>query len=314
MSLSKLIVAGSNRFGGSAPLPPLLSVRSGIEPALLPAAVMNSTIIPDQLDMTRICPDPIPKRARDLFADMEALTARFSALAAGIGCLSIIDLARLKPLMDQDEEFRFLVSLLSSDEERRLAGFTYPKRRREWLGGRLAAKRGLSRTQATEPASACWYRDYSLLPDASGRPSLHDYPAQEPIPAVSISHSREYATALVVATGPCGIDIQQKSAQLVTVQERFATEEELVLLDRVDDLRTRLGILWTAKEAVKKCLLADQPTFFGRISLTEVAYQSEGAIWKVGCRVTGRDRCTATVRIAEFDDYLIACTAGEPYA
>jgi phosphopantetheinyl transferase len=216
--------------------------------------------------------------------------------------------------MESDEGLRALTTLLSPDEARLLRGFTYPKRRLEWLGGRLAAKHGLSGLLLTEPAPACRYRDLSLLPDASGRPVLHDFQPQGPIPAVSISHSRDYAAALVVATGDCGIDIQHKSAQLAKVQERFAAAEELALLHGIDDPHTRLGLLWTAKEAVKKCLLADQPTFFGRISLAGMTHQSEEAIWRAECRVTGPGECAVSVRIAAFGDYLIACTAGVGYA
>ncbi len=245
---------------------------------------------------------------------METLSARFSFLAAGIGCLSILDLTRLGPLMAAEEGLQALTTLLSPDEARLLSAFTYPKRRLEWLGGRLAAKHGLSRLLLTEPAPACQYRDLSLLPDSSGRPALHDFQPQGPTPAVSISHSRDYAAALVVASGDCGIDIQHKSAQLANVQERFAAAEELTVLQQIDDLNTRLGLLWTAKEAVKKCLLADQPTFFGRISLTGMTNQPGEAIWQADCRVTGPKGCAVSVRIAEFGDYLIACTTGVVYA
>jgi len=264
--------------------------------------------------MTRICPESIPETCRELFAGMETLSARFSVLAAGIGYLSILDLTRLGPLMTSDEGLRALTTLLSPDEARMLRGFAYPKRRLEWLGGRLAAKHGLSRLLLTEPTPACRYRDLSLLPDSSGRPVLHDFQTQGPIPAVSISHSREYAAALVVATGDCGIDIQHKSAQLAKVQERFASAEELALMQGIDDLNTRLGLLWTAKEAVKKCFLADQPTFFGRISLFGMTHQPGESIWRADCRVTDPKECAVCVRIAEFGDYLIACTAGVVYA
>lgn len=265
--------------------------------------------------MTRICPGLIPQDGQALFAAMDALTARFASLAPRGGHLALLDLARLHPLLEQETGLCFLTSLLSPAEACLWAGFTYPKRRAEWLGGRLAAKHCFSRLALSEQTAPSFYGDYSILPDAHGRPAL-DRPRCRGagVPAVSISHSRGYACALVAATGACGIDIQLTTAQLATVQERFASAEELAVLRLIPAPLTRLGLIWTAKEAVKKCQLADQPVFFGTISLTDIACEPKEAIWTACCQVTGPVRTTVVVRIAEFGDYLIACTLGEPYA
>ena len=264
--------------------------------------------------MTRICPEPIPKTCQGLFAHMDALAARFSSLAAANGHLTLLDLTRLRPLLEENEALRFLTTLLSPAEARLLAGFTYPKRRLEWLGGRLVAKHGLSRLAITHKMPPACYCEYSLLPDNHGRPSLAQPPDPNNVPAISISHSQGYAAALVATHGVCGIDIQQKSAQLARVQERFATKEELTLLHLVSAPLTRLGMIWTAKEAVKKCLLSDQPDFLGTISLTTISYEPKKAIWTARCQVQDRFGTFASVRIAEFGDYLIACTIGDRHA
>jgi len=265
--------------------------------------------------MTRICPGLIPQDCQGLFANMEALAARFASLAPESGHLSLLDLARLRPLLEQEAGLRFLTSLLSPAEARLFAGFTYPKRRLEWLGGRLAAKHCLGRLSPSAQTAQSFYCDYSFLPDAHGRPAL-DMPPNRgtTAPAISISHSRGYACALVAATRTCGIDIQLITEQLATVQERFASAEELDLLHQIPAPLTRLGLIWTAKEAVKKCRLSDQSTFFGTISLKEISYEPQEAIWTASCQVTGPTGPTASVRIAEFGDYLIACTAGDLYA
>jgi len=255
--------------------------------------------------MTRICPDQPAKTCQDLLAGMGVLAARFPSLAADIGPLSLLDLNHLQPLMASATTFQCLTALLSPEEALLLDGFAYSKRRLEWLGGRLAAKYGLSRLVPADSPTAPW-SDWSILPDPSGRPSL----GPGPMATVSISHSRGYAAALVTAAGSCGIDIQQKSPQLAKVQERFATSEELALAAGAGDLVTRLALIWTAKEAVKKCLLADQPTFFGRIRLIDLAPLGEQAL----CRVGGRDGITVAVRIADLGDYLIACTGGDSCA
>jgi 4'-phosphopantetheinyl transferase EntD len=265
--------------------------------------------------MTRICPGLIPQACQELFAEMDALSLRFSSLATHNGQVALLDLTQLRPLIEQGANRHFLTTLLSPAEARLFAGFKYPKRRLEWLGGRLAAKHCLCALDAAGQMTSAFYRDYALLPDAHGRPAL-DAPGVRgtAIPAISISHSRGYAAALVTATRTCGIDIQRITEQLANVQERFAAADELALLHQVPAPLTRLGMIWTAKEAVKKGLLSDQSTFFGTIRLTEVSYEPKEATWKVRCQITGQARTTAAVRIAEFGDYLIACTLGERYA
>jgi phosphopantetheinyl transferase len=245
---------------------------------------------------------------------MDQLAERFSALAPAGGHLSLINLTLLRALLEQGECLEFLTSLLSHDETRVFAGFTYPKRTVEWLGGRITAKHSLCRL-ATAGAIACLtYRDYSLLPDEHGRPCLAAPSDLEPAPAISISHSHGYAVALTSTTGTCGIDIQLKSARLATVQERFTSEKELALLRTIADPLTRLGILWTAKEAIKKSLLYNQATFFGTIRISDTSYQATESIWEINCSVDSPIKRTASVRIVEFGDYIIACTTGENHA
>lgn len=275
---------------------------------------MSGSIILDPLEMTRICREAIPQGCQSLFASLDTLAARLAALAPATGCLSLMDLNLLQPLIAQEAELRFLTGLLSPAETGQFSRFTYPKRRLEWLGGRLAAKHSLSRLSLARGTQPCFYRDYSLLPDATGRPRLTQPPAGLAEAAVSISHSRGLAGALVVPAPCCGIDIQQKTAQLETVRERFTTPEEVQLLQWVEDPLTRLALLWTAKEAIKKCLLFDQPTFMGAINVTGVTFAASESIWTAQCRVTRPVAAEVTVRIAPFNEYLIACTTGDAHA
>ncbi len=264
--------------------------------------------------MTRPCPGVIPASCQGIFSSMDCLATRFPSLAGKNGTLSLLDLTQLPPLLNQTESFEFLNSLLSPAEAGLFSGFRYPKRRQEWLGGRLVAKHCLSRRTTAGKMTSSFYCEYSILPDGDGCPRLDSPLQQAPAPTISISHSREYAAALVTANAACGIDIQLKTAQLMTVQERFTSEKELALLLQIPDQLTRLGMIWTAKEAVKKGLLFDQATFFGTISLTEITYEPKESIWTARCLVTNPIQSTAVVRIAAFGDYLIACTTGEEYA
>ena len=264
--------------------------------------------------MTSICPGSLPKTCQPLFTDMDRLATRRQPLAPGPCRLALLDLHMLHPLIEQAETLGYLTTLLSPAELELFRRFSYAKRRLEWLGGRLVAKhclRGLLCNIGSEPFR---YQEYSLLPDAVGRPVLEQPLPQYPAASVSISHSRGYAAALLHPSGDCGIDIQQITPQLASVQERFASDDELHLFGPLAAHLTRLGLLWTAKEAVKKCLLSDHPSFFGTIKLTEVHYEPNEAIWTARCRLTHSAALSATVRIAEQGEYLIACAAGEPHA
>lgn len=276
------------------------------------AVGMKQTIIPNRPVMTRICPDRPPKAVRILLASMDELTGRFAPVAPAHSCLSLVDLRLLAPLMTKADSADALNSLLSPAEIQLLAGFTYPKRRIEWLGGRLAAKYGLQRLL---PDQAARWRDFSILPDTHGRPRV-----QSPshctltVPSVSISHSRDYAAALVSNAPLCGLDIQQKTPQLITVQERFAAEAELALLSSIPEQLTRLALLWAVKEAVKKGCLADHPSFFGAIRLTTVHRVPDESSWTALCQVTQESGRAVRVHVAEFDTYLIAWVEGEDHA
>jgi len=260
--------------------------------------------------MTSICPPSVPKTCQSLFLTMDALAARWQILAPSSCCLALLDLDLLRPLIEEAAALEWLTALLSPAEYALFRRFNYAKRRLEWLGGRLAAKHCLHRLGDGDGSSSFSYRKYSLLPDAHGRPKLEHPFAGCPIGSVSISHSRGYAAALACRAGDCGIDIQEITPRLAAVQERFATEEELGLIDPMVAPLTRLGLLWVTKEAVKKCLLADHPSFFGAIRLDEVHFEPGRGFWTARCRLTQPVAQSATVRMAELGGHLIACATG----
>lgn len=242
---------------------------------------------------------------------MDSLALRFAPLTTTRTTLALLDLDHLRPLVEQEEHLCTLRPLLSPEEARIFAGFAFPKRRLEWLGGRLAAKHCLAALSEANGAASFPYSTFSLLPDVSGRPYLASSGGRKTI-SVSISHSRGYAAALASTTGSCGIDIQYKTDRLHSVQERFAQADELALLQCLPDPLVRLAFLWTTKEAVKKCCLPDTPTLFERINLTAISDAPEKGVWIARCRV--RDQGSAEVRIMEFGEYLVAATTGGDHA
>ena len=119
---------------------------------------------------------------------------------------------------------------------------------------------------------------------------------------------------MAVGGGPCGLDIQQPSAKLFSVQDRFATDKEIASMGVIADPRTRLTALWAIKEAVKKGLLSDRPTFLGRVKLIAFAGKNGAGYWTARCTITDEAPAMVTVRVVETEGYLIACTVGVDHA
>ena len=160
---------------------------------------------------------------------------------------------------------------LTENEQQLLNKYTLPKRRNEWLAGRLCAK----------IASACWfgtsqpvrYNTVEIANQESGRPylKLTEEDTAQPLPDISISHSGEYAGALC-ASGYCGIDIQEPNKTLQRVLEKYCHNSESALLENLDSLETlqRLNVLWTAKEAIRKAMSHKSLPGFLEITLEDV--------------------------------------------
>jgi phosphopantetheinyl transferase len=168
--------------------------------------------------------------------------------------VAILPLATVDQLNDQG-----LSHWLHEREKKQLTALTHTKRNREWLGGRICAKEGLRGFyhQRKEMEVLPPYPQWRIENEASGRPYFTDLTVKTfSLPELSISHSKEFAAALIWSAH-CGIDIQYSSEKLLRVKERFCTEEEeQVLQDSVPQLSSmsQLTLLWAGKEAVKKML------------------------------------------------------------
>ena len=70
---------------------------------------------------------------------------------------------------------------------------------------------------------------------------------------ISLSHSGEYAAAIVSDRGTVGIDIEKRGPRILRVAERFMTPGELENA-RGEYFQDKLYIHWCTKEAVYKML------------------------------------------------------------
>ncbi|MCS6903047.1 MAG: 4'-phosphopantetheinyl transferase superfamily protein [Candidatus Bipolaricaulota bacterium] len=126
---------------------------------------------------------------------------------------------------------------LTGEELRLLERLRSPRRQRDWLAGRLAAKE-LVRTKHALPL-----RDIEILSDVNGAPELRCANV-----ALSIAHSAGHA---LVALGPAGqsvgVDLQQIRPVREDLSVRVLNESEQRALSLSD-----LLVFWALKEAAIK--------------------------------------------------------------
>ncbi len=166
---------------------------------------------------------------------------------------------------------------LTDEERMQLDRYTFEKRRSEWFLGRICAKQSVIDLLSSSRAEPLLPRDISIEVSASGRPYLslpktHDV---DGLPDISISHSHDKVIAIAGNCG-CGVDIQLLTDTLYKVKDRFCSEADLALLASTsEDELVQLGMLWVAKEAIRKCLSDPHPTGFLDMHLESIRYDSD---------------------------------------
>jgi len=130
---------------------------------------------------------------------------------------------------------------LTPGEERQLASLRNPGRRRDWLAGRLAAKKA-SEKMFRSPDREVLNRD-SGQPYFSGRPDF----------SLSITHNRGFALALVCRQ-VVGVDMEWIEPRPLSFNHYFLSSSEQAALEGKPDREEAVTLYWTRKEAVAKAL------------------------------------------------------------
>jgi 4'-phosphopantetheinyl transferase EntD len=168
-----------------------------------------------------------------------------------------------------------IADLWLTDEERtQLGHYTFAKRKEEWLSGRICAKQAtIDLLKANGHSESFCARDFSISSNPSGRPFLNmdRLPFNSAGIDISISHSHDMAVGLA-GHCRCGIDIQLLSETLFKVKHRFCADVETAILDQITaDELVQLGLLWVAKEAVRKCFSETRVVGFRELKLSYAA-------------------------------------------
>ncbi len=218
-------------------------------------------------------------------------------------CIALVDIFQVSGLLSGEQQT--LLSWLSQEEKKHLHRFRFPKRYKEWLSGRIAAKCCLLQAVPGQPV-AQRPEEFTILPDPHGRPLLTGAASKY----ISISHSHRYAVAMSSDTN-CGIDIQHIGARILNVRDRIATAEEIALADnsRAGSREAGLTLIWVIKEAIKKHLLPEQPGIFEAIAIERISPADNNNFRRIQCRLIENNR-SQTVRAVRLDDYMLAWCRG----
>ncbi len=112
---------------------------------------------------------------------------------------------------------------------------SHPQKQTEFLASRLVVQNLLNHWQSAY---------YGIQKDELKRPSLVNYEYQ-----VSLSHSHEYAAAIIHQNQAVGIDLELIRPQIARIKHKFLSDNELAFAQ--SDLN-RLTLLWAGKEALYK--------------------------------------------------------------
>lgn len=160
-------------------------------------------------------------------------------------------------IVEQAVARRGVVGLLTPRERTALEAIPAERRRRDWLAGRLAAKRALRAACRFRGDRVPPYRSIEILNEASGAPrfTVHGRPELAEWFDISIAHTDGTAVAAVtdlLASGSAGVDIELTRPLSLDLVRRVLRAEEIARLDKPPNTSPTPLELWTAKEAAMK--------------------------------------------------------------
>lgn len=208
--------------------------------------------------MTRLEPSPslTAPATRSAPSPPQAISPRMAAGGdCGIGVAIHDDVALVTSLLEAPwRGRRHPAAFLTPTELSQLATYDHEQRRWSFLAGRWAAKEAVrARWPNLSP------KEFEILNSAAsedrGRPFVWSA-GGDALGHVSISHCRPLASAAFSAAGALGVDVERVEQRSVDFRRTAFTAEEVAWIEGSTSERAPLleTLLWTAKEAVSKCL------------------------------------------------------------
>jgi phosphopantetheinyl transferase (holo-ACP synthase) len=152
---------------------------------------------------------------------------------------------------------RGVAGLLTPGERTALEAIPAERRQRDWLAGRLAAKRVLRAACRLRCERVPSYRSIEILNEAGGAPrfTVQGRPELAERLDISIAHTDGTAVAAgadLLASGSAGVDIELTRPLSLDLVRRVLRAEEIARLEESLDTGPTPLELWTAKEAALK--------------------------------------------------------------
>lgn len=166
--------------------------------------------------------------------------------------LAQVDIPPLAAALDRDAEAP-IGDYLGGPERAHFQTLAHPKRRQEWLAGRIAAKTAVR--MLLEPKSPD-DRAVRIVAGEDGVPGVALDGADAAVsPFVSITHSGGLAAALATVRPGFGIDVEAIGEAAREIESEFAGPEETAMVHAaVEERDVALTCLWAAKEACRKAI------------------------------------------------------------
>ena len=233
----------------------------------------------------------------------------------------VLDLLKFEREIQKLGEEMVIDRYLSLQEQGYWGRLTSGKRKREWLGGRFAAKYVAAKVLSQAGNNVDWYR-LAFIYDKMGRPFIVADDKTVSLPDISISHSVDLAVSMAVSKGRCGIDIQKITDRIERIRERFCTtQEEQVLFSFFSGIYKQHAVvltkLWAAKEALRKVAKDSILPGFLQLELKEInacSVNKETDSWRFiftrkqnGMNGSYRSK-KCTVAVGLIADYVLART------
>ncbi len=208
----------------------------------------------------------------DVTAEINAVFGKGNE-SEGQSRLVKVQLADLKE--DESSLAEIAAKVLTAAEFATFQGFRFLHRKQEWLAGRLAVKEAVSHLLAGPQMPS---QEVEIGVDDKGKPFLATTIAEQKNVHLAISHSGGVALGLA-SFAPCALDFQEIRSSLSRVESKFAREGEAAPLQSwYPDRLVSLGLLWAAKEALRKYVTLWPLLGFLESDLQEVVGQGTGLL------------------------------------
>lgn len=191
-----------------------------------------------------------------------------------------------------EEDEHTLTSRLQLDEleEQKLTTLSNGKRRLHWLATRVLLRTLLNTTSYIDCPS-----------DSNGKPYLANFPQK-----ISLTHSYDYAGAIISSTGEVGIDMEIIKEKVERIAHKFLKPEELEFISKNENRLEQLYACWSAKEAVYKLQGNAGVSFLTDMTILPFEYENTG-ILKLHLKIERFDR-VFDVHYEKFNDYMLSYT------